>query len=160
MRAKNKGVRMNDEPAKGALLLGPACARAPWVAWGLLIQVLGAASVAAVLWRGVRNQGIAAHVTAEMIKLAWRSELHTRTGLIALVAGSVVYAAGSVVMARPYISSPVMLFVAVPAAAVAGMLVLGVLALVVAALVAVLVNTQDNLDFGLGEWPVRRRRQR
>lgn len=150
---------MNGQPAAGGRLPGPLHARAPWVAWGLLVQVLGAGSVAVVLWRGIRNQGISGHVTAEMVRLAWRSELHTRLGLIVLVAGSVVYAAGSVVMARPYVSRPVMLFVAVPVAAVAGMLVLGALVLVVAVVVALFVNTQGDVDFGIGDSLLKRRRR-
>ena len=131
-----------------------------WVAWGLLVQALGAGCIAVVVWRGVRLQGIAGHITAEMIRLAWRSEVHTHMGLVVLVAGSVVYAAGSVVMARPYVSGPARLFVGVPIAAVAGLLVLGVLALVAAALAAVLVNTQGDFDFGAGDWLLRRRRRR
>jgi len=69
-----------------------------------------------------------------MIEFAWHIGLHARAGLIALVAGSVIYAAGSVVMARPYISSPVALLAAIPLAAVAGLLVLGRLVLLMAVL--------------------------
>ncbi len=50
-------------------------------------------------------------------------------------------AVGSVVMARPYVSRPATLFIAVPIAAVAGMLLLGVLALVVAALFSAFANS-------------------
>jgi len=132
--------------------------RLPWVAWGLLIQALGVGAIAVVVWHGVHLQGIAGHVTAEMIRLAWRSELHTHAGLAVLVTGSVAYAAGSVVMARPFVSSPLTLFVAVPIAAVVGLLVLGVLALVVAALIALLTAAQG--DIGLdGSLPRRRRRR-
>ena len=121
-----------------------------------MAQLLGAGSVAVVLWRNIRGQGLAGHITAELIRVAWRSELHTRTGLIVLIAGAVVYAAGSILMARPYISSPATLFVAVPAAAVVGMLALGLLALVIA-VVLVLLNNGDFLDFDLGH---RRRNRR
>lgn len=64
-----------------------------------------------------------------------------------MIAGAMVYAIGSVVMARPYVTSPVMLFVAVPIAAAAGMLLLGVLVLVIAALVGAL-GSFDLPDFG------------
>jgi hypothetical protein len=50
-------------------------------------------------------------------------------------------------MARPYVSGPVTLFVAVPVAAVVGMLVLGILAVIVAPLVAAVANG-DWLDLG------------
>ena len=73
------------------------------------------------------------------------------------MAGSVVYGAGSVVMARPYISSPAGLFIAVPIAAVAGMLVLGVLVVILWALFLVAENGDLPIpEFGGG----RRRRPR
>ena len=123
----------------------------------MAIQALGVAPVAAIMWRSVRNQSLGGHVTAEMIKFAWHTELHARTDLVALVAGSVIDAAGSVVMARPYISSPVALLVAVPLAAVAGLLLLGVLVLVVAVIFVVLGGGDIGIDFG---GPDRRRLNR
>jgi hypothetical protein len=140
-------------------ILGPLRSRYPWVASGLSIQVLGVAMVAAIMWRSIRNQSLGGHITAEMIKFAWRSELHTRIGLSMLVAGSVIYAAGSVVMARPYISRPAALFVAVPIAAVAGLLVLGVLTLVLTALFALLENGDLGLDSFLPDGGTRKRRR-
>jgi hypothetical protein len=128
------------------------------VAWGLIVQLLGVGSVAAVVWRSIRNQSLGGHVTAQMIKFAWHSQLHTRTGLIVLGAGAVVYAIGTIVMARPYVTRPVALFVVVPVAAVAGMLVLGVLALVVAVIVAAFVSGDwFDIDFGGGGGGTRRR---
>jgi hypothetical protein len=123
------------------------------------MQVLGVGMVAAALWRSIRDQSLGGHITAEMIKFAWRSELHTRYGLIVLVAGSLVYAAGTVVMARPYIFRPVALFVAVPAAAIAGLLVLGVLALIITVLFVALANGDLPVDIDLPDrWPRKRRR--
>ena len=75
-----------------------------------------------------------------------------------MAAGVFIYAAGSVLMARPYVMRPVTLFVAVPLAAVAGMLVLGVLAFIVALLVAALEN--GDLGFGLDVSGDRRRLKR
>jgi hypothetical protein len=120
------------------------------VFWGVVLQVLGLGSVGVVMWRNIRQRGIVGHVTAEMVKLAWHSELHTRWGLIVLIAGSVIYGAGSVVIARPYISSPAGLFIAVPIAAVAGMLVLGVLVVILWVLFLLAENDADLpvLDFG------------
>ena len=147
---------MAPDPSKSRRVLEPVRSGSPWLACGVAIQALGVAPVAAIMWRSIRNKSLGGHVTAEMIKFAWRSELHTRTGLIALVAGSVIYAAGSVVMARPYISSPVALLVAVPLAAVAGLLVLGVLVLVVAVIFVVFQG-----DFAIDiDGPDRRRRNR
>jgi hypothetical protein len=121
-------------------VLAPLRTRWPWVVWGLVVQALGLGSVAVVLWRNIRNQSLGGHITAEMVRFAWHSAIHSRSGLIVLAVGAVVYAAGTVVMARPYVSRPAALFIAVPVAAIAGMLVLGVLALVVAVLLAALAN--------------------
>jgi hypothetical protein len=129
------------------------------VVWGVFLQVLGLGSVAVVMWRNIRQQGIVGHITAEMVKLAWHSELHTRWGLIVLITGSVVYGAGSVVMARPYISSPAGLFIAVPIAAVAGMLVLGVLVVILWVLFLLAENDADLPFFDFGGSRRRRRRQ-
>lgn len=148
---------MRTELRRGHLLLTPPQSRVPWVVCGAILQVLGLGSVAVVMWKNIRQQGIGGHITAEMVKFAWHSELHTRSGLIVLIAGSVVYGAGSVVMARPYISSPAALFIAVPVAAVAGMLILGVLVVILWVLFFIAENDVEiPLDFGSS----RRRRPR
>lgn len=106
--------------------------------------------MAAYVWLKVRHQNIGEHVTAATIHLAWHGEVHTRQGLAVLAAGALLYAAGSVLMARPYVARPMMLFVAVPVAAVAGMLVVGALAIIVALLIAAVANGSIDLtpDFG------------
>jgi hypothetical protein len=131
----------------------PRTLRSPerWVISGLTLQTAGVVGVAAYAWLKLRHQGIGGHITAATIRLAWHADVHTRTGLAVIAAGAIIYAAGSIVMARPYLSRPVMLFVAVPVAAVAGMLALGVLVLVVAILLAVLAyDVEIPLDFGSG----------
>lgn len=137
---------------------GPLRSCASWVASGLTLQAVGAGGVAAYVWLKVRHQNIGGHVTAATIRLAWHGEIHTRQGLTVLVAGTLIYAAGSVLMARPYATRPMTLFVAVPVAAVAGMLVLGVLAFIVAVLIAALANS--DLGFGLDFGGDRRRAKR
>jgi hypothetical protein len=42
-----------------------------------------------------RRHGIGGHLTAATIRLAWHSDVHTRTGLAVLAAGTVIYVAGS-----------------------------------------------------------------
>ena len=87
---------------------------------GLILQAVGAGGVAAYVWLKIRHQNVSGHVTATTIRLAWHGEVHTRQGLAVLAAGAaVIYAVGSVLMARPYVSRPILLFVAVPVAAVA-----------------------------------------
>ncbi len=142
-------------------MLGPLRSRASWVASGLILQAVGAGGVAAYVWLKVRHQNIGGHVTAATIRLAWHGEVHTRQGLAVLAAGALIYAAGSVLMARPYVARPMTLFVAVPVAAVAGMLVLGVLAFIAALLIAALeYGDLFGLDFSLDFGGDRRRAKR
>jgi hypothetical protein len=141
-----------DTEATGHRILEPLRSAYPWVVWGLIVQALGVGSVAVVVWRSARNQSLGSYVTAQTIKFAWHGELHTKAGLIVLASGAIVYAIGTAVMARPYVTRPVTLFVVVPLAAVAGMLLLGVLALVIAALL-------NAADFDLPDITGRRRRR-
>jgi hypothetical protein len=144
----------DDQRTPGALH-----SRAFWLTGGLILQAVGAGGVAAYVWLKIRHQNIGGHVTATAFRFAWHGEVHTRQGLAVLAAGAVIYAAGSVLMARPYISRPVMLFVAVPVAAVAGLLVLGVVAFIVALLIAALESGDvPGLDFGGGRRRTRRPR--
>jgi hypothetical protein len=141
--------------------VSPRTVRRPerWVISGLTLQAVGVAGVAAYAWIKLRRQGIGGHITAATIRLAWHADVHTRTGLAVLAAGAVIYAAGSILMARPYLSRPVMLFVAVPIAAIVGMLALGVVALVVAILLAALANNADvPVSFGGGHGSRRKRK--
>lgn len=144
----------------GRCVLGPLRSRASWVVSGLLLQAAGAGGVAAYVWLNVRHQNLGGHLTAATIRLAWHGEVHTRQGLAVLAAGALIYAVGSVFMARPYLTRPVTLFVAVPVAAVAGLLVLGVLALVVTLLLAALANGDVSFDPGFGGDRRRRTRRR
>ncbi len=128
---------------------GPRPARESWVIAGLTLQILSVAGAAAFAWIKLRHQGIGGHITAATIRLAWHSDVYAGAGLAVLAAAAVIYAAGSILMARPYVSRPVTLFIAVPAAAVAGMLALGAVALIVALVLAVLANDVDvPLDIG------------
>ena len=122
--------------------------RARWTVSGLAVQAIGLGGVTAFLWVKVRHQGIGGHFTAAMFRLAWHGEVHTRTGLAVLIACAALYAAGSILLARPYVSRRVTLFVAVPVAAIAGMAVLGILALVVAALIYGIGDLVPDLGIG------------
>lgn len=149
-RSQIPGVRDNVQ-VKDQGLLSPVRSPERWVASGLTLQTLCVAGVASYAWLKLRREGIGGHITAATIRLAWHADVHTRIGLAVIAGGAVIYAVGSILMARPYLSRPAMLFVAVPAAAVIGMLALGALILVVALLLAALANNLGlPLDFGRG----------
>jgi hypothetical protein len=139
---------MTAGTATGRRALSPVHSRARWTVSGLAVQAIGLGGVTAFLWVKLRRQSIGGHITAAVFRLAWHGEVHTRTGLAVLIVCAAVYAAGSILLARPYVSRPVTLVVAVPVAAVAGMAVLGVLALVVAALFSSLGDLAPDLDIG------------
>jgi uncharacterized membrane protein len=143
-------------------MLSPVRSRARWTVSGLAVQAAGLGGVTAFMWAKLRRQDIGGHVTAATFRLMWHGEVHTRTGVAVLVTGAVIYAAGSVLLARPYVSRPVTLFIAVPVAALAGMVVLGALALVVAVLLSAIGNQlvpDVDLGGGGGRRRARRRRQ-
>src|ERR1019366_7984719 len=98
---------------------------------------------------------ITGHITAASVRLAWRSDAHSGTGLALLVTGLAIFAAGSVLTARPFARNRATWLVAVPIAAILGMLVFGVFALLIAALVDGGLNWGDFAD-----GPSRRRKGR
>ena len=111
----------------------------------------------AFLWTRLRHQDAGGHLTAATFRLMWHGEARTPAGVAVLVTGAVIYAAGSVLLARPRVSRRATLFLAVPVAAVAGMAVLGVLALVVAFLFSAL-GDQSVPDIGPGGGGRRRKK--
>lgn len=106
----------------------------------MVLQTVGVAVPVGYLLPRLHHQSIGGHVTAATVMLALKAETRTGTGLGLLVAGAVVFAAGSVLLARPFVRTHRTLLVAVPTAAVTGMLVLGVIALLI------------GLTIAAGEW--------
>src|SRR5215470_3145703 len=63
---------MPTDLANSRRILEPVRSGSPWLAWGVAIQALGVAPVAAIMWRSIRHQrSLGGHVTAEMIRFAW-----------------------------------------------------------------------------------------
>jgi uncharacterized membrane protein len=155
-----QGYPQTAGAAASRRMLSPVRYRALWTVSGLAVQAAGLGGVTAFLRAKLRHQDIGGHITAATFRLMWHGEIRTHTGLAVLITGAVVYAAGSVLLARPHVSRPVTLFIAVPVAAVAGMVVLGVLALVVAFLVSALGDlAAPDIDLGGRRKRARRRRQ-
>lgn len=125
----------------GRRILNPVVAPRRWVAIGLFLQLVGVGAPAAYLVTKLRHESIGGHITAAMVKLVWHDRIHTTSGLFVLIGGAVVYAIGSVIMARAYVNRPVILLIAVPIAAAAGMLILGVIALIIAVVIALAEGT-------------------
>jgi hypothetical protein len=149
LRAPEKGLEESAcafrEPSTGGL--APVVRRWPWISGGLFLQLIGVAGPATYLITKAKKEDVGGQLTGVTVRLAWHQAVHARTGLTLLLVGALVFAAGATLLARPFVKSRRMLLVAVPVAAIAGVLVLGVGALLLAAAVAVL----GELDF-LGGW--------
>jgi hypothetical protein len=109
---------------------------ASWIVSGMVLQVIGVGAPALYLVIDAHKEGLGGHISAATIRLAWRSQSHTGSGLVLLVLGALAFATGSILMARPYVRHPGALFVAVPLSALAGMLLAGAAALIVAGAIA------------------------
>lgn len=147
--------------------LAPVRRRGVWVAWGLVLQVVGVAIPAAVAFDRINHDDAVGTVTHYTFRLVLHEMLRRRADVALVVLGVIVFAAGSVVLARPFVTGRLALFVAVPLAAVAGIAVFGLIAVVIAAILAIGANGgggggASDLAGGLMDWPFdggRRRRR-
>ena len=138
-------------------------ARAPWIAWGVALQVAGVGIPVLTAVRRAHEAGIGGAVTHYTIRLVWHEMMRSGADVALIVLGVVLFVAGAVVLARPFVRRMTTLVVAVPLAAVAGLAVFGVVALVVGLVVAATVSAGDADwgaigDFIPDDWPRRRRR--
>ena len=145
--------------------LPPVRARGPWIAWGLALQVVGVGIPVVTALHRAHEAGLGGAVTHYTVRLVWHEMLRSGADVALIVLGVVLFAAGAVVLARPFVRRVTTLLVAVPLAAVAGLAVFGVVALVLAAVVAATAST-GSADWGqalssldIGNWPPRRRRK-
>lgn len=115
--------------------LGPVLHRARWIAGGLGCQLVGVAGPIAYVVAKTKRESISGLITTATVRLAWHESLHARAGAAVLAAGAILFAIGSVLLARPYARRRSTLLVAVPVAAVCGAVFLGVAALVVAVVI-------------------------
>lgn len=111
--------------------LGPVVHKARWIAGGLALQLVGLGGPIAYVVSRAKHEDIGGLITVATVKLAWHESVHEHRGLAVLAAGAIVFALGSVLLARPFVRRRLTLLVAVPLAGVCGALVLGVAALLV-----------------------------
>jgi hypothetical protein len=127
--------------------LAPVASRGPWIAGGLALQLCGAGAPAIYVLTNAHHEDVGGQITKATLTLAWRQAVHSHAGLALLIGGTIVFALGSIVLARPFVKSWVTLFVAIPLAAIAGVLVLGLAAVIIALLI---VGFEDLLDINWG----------
>jgi hypothetical protein len=141
--------------------LKPITRRGTWVTWGLALQALGLGIPVTVALRRASQDGVLGSFTHYTVRLLWHEMLRDHADVALLVLGVLLFAAGAVIMARPFVRRRSTLLVAIPVAAVAGLVLLGALALVAAVLIA-LFEAPSNAEgvFSGISWPADCRRKR
>ena len=116
--------------------LAPVAPRWPWITGGLALQLIGVGAPVAYVLEKAHREDVGGQITRATLQLGWRDAVHSHAGLALLICGAIIFVGGSMVLARPFVTSWVTLFVAVPLAALAGVLVLGAAAILVALIAA------------------------
>lgn len=141
--------------------LEPVALRGTWVAWGLALQTIGVGIPVTIALRRANRDGVLASATHYTVRLVWHEMLRSHADVGLMMLGVIVFVAGAVVMARPFVRRRAALFVAVPATAAAGLVLLGVLVLICAAVIAVINGSGDTEQlFSNISWPGGGRRNR
>lgn len=140
--------------------LSPVSPRWPWITSGLLLQLIGAGAPVAYVVNKAHHEDLGGQISKATLTLAWRQAVHSHAGLDLMILGTLVFVIGSMLMARPFVTSMVTMFVAIPIAALAGLLILGAAAILVALLLAGADDAIDAFDFGGSSSSSRRRRRR
>jgi hypothetical protein len=135
---------------RGSSGLRPVAKKWPWITCGLIIQAAAVAIVLAWAYRKYKDDAVEGAALKTTVKLIWADTMHSHAGIAILAGSAVLFAVGCVLLARPHVRSMPMLLIGVPAAAVAGLVVLGGLALVVAVLAALAYAGFDNVSTGSG----------
>jgi hypothetical protein len=107
------------------------------------LQVVGVGIPLTAALSRSNKDGVGGTLTHYTIRVVWHEVLRSRADIALIVLGVALFAAGGTLLARPFVSRPVMLFVAAPVAAIVGFALLGVIALVCAAVIAVADSSGD-----------------
>lgn len=143
--------------------LPPVRAWGRWVAWGLALQVTGVGIPVVVALHRAHEASLGGAVTHYTFRLVWHEMLRSHADVALIALGVALFAAGAIVLARPFVHRRSTLLLAVPLAAVAGLAAFGVVALIFAAVIAVAAasGSADWADAAssLIDWPRDRRRR-
>ena len=145
--------------------LSPVQARGRWVAWGIALQATGVGIPVAAAVHRAHETGVGGALTHYTIRLVWHEMLRSGADVALIVLGVLLFVAGAVALARPFVRRVSTLAVAVPLAAVAGLAVFGIVALLVGLVIAAATSGGDAdvgsalADFLPDGWPGRRRRK-
>jgi hypothetical protein len=115
--------------------LAPVANRPVWVMGGLTLQALGTAIPLFIGYERGVHEGVGANVTFATVRLIWHQMIHDPHDLPGIVLGVLLFVIGSVALARPFCRRRATLLIGVPAAALAGIVILGAVALLITLLV-------------------------
>ena len=141
---------VQPETQRAAGSLRPVAHRNYWIAAGLLIQLAGAALPIAVLFKRAKSEDLLQHVTGLTVKLVWHQAIHDPHGRPLIIAGTVVFVLGSMVLARPFVKHVLTLVLAVPVAALVFVAATGAVALIVVVLGLIVWAFADSSGFWFG----------
>jgi hypothetical protein len=110
--------------------------RWPWIAAGLALEAAALGGIAAMLARESRREDPLHEITKYSLRLAWQDVLHQHRLLLLLLLCVLAYVGGAVLVAEPFVDDRRYLFIAIPIAAVASLLILGIAAFLVWIVVA------------------------
>ena len=131
----------------GRHALAPVRRRGLWLAWGLALQIIGVGIPVVTAIHRAHREGLGGSLTHYTVTLIGRQMLHSNADLALVITGMLLFAAGAVALARPFVRDRATLLLAIPLAAVMGLTVFGVLVLVV----TVFVAAADGGDTSAGE---------
>ena len=121
--------------------------RARWLAWGLALQAVGVGIPITAALSRANMDGVSGTLTHYTVRLVWHEMLRSRADIALIALGVAVFAAGGIVLARPFVRRPIVLFVVTPLAATLGFAVLGVIGLLCAAVIA-LAESPGDVNWG------------
>jgi hypothetical protein len=130
----------------------PVRHRAAWVAGGLVLQLAGVGAPVAYVLTKAKRESVTGLLSVASVRLTWHASLHTKAGVALLAGGAALFVVGCVLLARPFVRSRLTLLLAVPLAALVGVLVLGVLAQNIAVAVAGWQSGGGGGSGGTGDW--------
>ena len=143
------GMSIGGEIKTRTPSLRPVAHRGGWIAGGLATQLVGIGTPLAYVLTKAKHESVGDALTVATFRLAWHQSLHTKVGVADLVTGAVIFAIGSILLARPFAKRKRTLLVAVPLAAACGALVLGVAAIIIGLIVLILWNSDGDIpSFG------------
>lgn len=140
--------------------LHPVAKRGPWIVSGFVLQAIGVAAPAVYVVLKAKQENLGGSLTLATIRLSWHDSVHSKTGLAVLIAGAVVFAIGAVLLARPFAKNWLIWLIAVPAAAIVGVMLLGAAALLVAVILICASSDTDFPSFSTGGGTRTRKRAR